>query len=782
MPQDRSIEIKVESVGKTACGKCGTVVDVSTAPVFSTVRCPKCGSVLTTPGKFGEYVLLKELGRWQMGVTYKAFEKALGRYVAIKVMAASGRKDPKRVKAFLAEGRALASLDHPNAVRVFSLGQERRQPYIVMELVGGRSMGQMLGAGKPMGEARVLEIATDVARALRAAGRIGLIHGDIKPDNIVLNEKGRAKLVDFGAARFGGGKVRTDAAAGIPYYVAPEQVSGASGDHRADIYSLGATLFHGLAGSPPFPGTARTDVLRARVEKPAPNLMSVRQGLELHTIQVVARMLERDPDKRYQNYDDLLGDLHKACLTAGVESALEADADRTPAPGSARRLPLGKMLAVAVSMAVVGVAVWAVFFRGGVSPAPVAPVAPVISPAGKPAQTTVKKVARPMFPSRRRAGGGNIDVVISCRTRGAEIYYTIDGSKPTRQSARWQGGLRVNPGVTLSARAFLGGWQPSEITRTVIGRGEVLQASAGEMRRRANAAWQEVKRLDSNPHIKAGLHRCAQLLRNAADLYDKESYASARIAYEKLLAQCMEIRVTQLVRLAAIYARHSAESAIKSVPGFGRPDRPSGPWKQVADVARQAKAAFDRKDFVKARDLWTQAAVEIGKRHKGAARDVNEYQGFILAWFVSGPYAGKPGAALFNVVFGPEKNDKNAAWRPLVFHRQDHYAVDLNTAISTADNCAVYVRTRVHSPVAQGARLELGSDDAVKVWLNGKKIHGRNKARGMTVGEDVIRVKLSAGWNDLMLKVIDYQGDWGFCCRIRKPDGKPLNGLKIEAK
>jgi hypothetical protein len=779
MPQDRSIEIKVESVGKTACGKCGTVVDVSTAPVFSTVRCPKCGSVLTTPGKFGEYVLLKELGRWQMGVTYKAFEKALGRYVAIKVMAASGRKDPKRVKAFLAEGRALASLDHPNAVRVFSLGQEHRQPYIVMELVGGRSMGQMLGAGKPMGEARVLEIATDVARALRAAGRIGLIHGDIKPDNIVLNEKGRAKLVDFGAARSGGGEVQTDAATGIPYYVAPEQVSGTSADHRADIYSLGATLFHGLAGAPPFPGTEGDDVLRARIEKPAPNLMSVRQGLELHTIQVVARMLERDPDKRYQNYDDLLGDLHKACLAAGVESALEADADRTPPPSSARRLPLGKMLAVAVAMTVVGVAVWAVFFRAGVSPAPVAPVIP---PAAKPAQTTVKKVARPMFPSRRRTAGGNIDVVISCRTRGAEIYYTIDGSKPTRKSARWQGGLRVNPGVTLSARAFLDGWKPSEITRTVIGRGEVLQAAVGEMRRRANAAWQEVKRLDSNPHIKARLDRCAQLLRNAADLYDEKSYASAKIAYEKLLAQCAEISAIPLARLAAIYARHSAQSAIESVPGFGRLDRPSGQWKQVAADARQAKAAFDSKDFAKARDLWTQAAVEIGKRHKGPARDVNKHQGFVLAWFVSGPYAGKPGPALFDVAFGPEKNDKSVAWRPLLFDRPDHYAVDLNAAISTADNCLVYVRTRVHSPVAQGARLELGSDDAVKVWLNGKKIHGKNKARGMRPGEDIVRVKLSAGWNDLMLKVIDHAGDWGFCCRIRKPNGKPLNGLKIEAK
>jgi len=779
MPQDGPIEIKVDSAEKTACHKCRTVVDTSQHPAFSTVTCPNCGAAFATPGKLGPYVLLKELGHGLMGVTYKGFETALGRYVTIKMMSASLGKDPKRIKAFLAEGRALARLDHPNAVRVFSLGQEKRQPYIVMELVDGRSMAQMLDTNEPMDEVRVLEIATGVARALRAAGRVGLIHGDVKPDNIVLDEKGRAKLVDFGISRFGSAKVQGGAAVDMPYYAAPEQVSNASMDFRADIYSLGATLFHGLAGAPPFGGTVLTDVLKARLEKPAPNLISMRQGLGPYTIQVVAKMLERDPGKRYQNYDDLLGDLHKACLAAGVESALEADADRTPAPASARRLPLGKMLSVAAGLMVACVAVWAVFFRGRAEPVPVAPVTP---PVGKPAQTVVKKVARPLFPSRRRAAGGNIDVVISCLTPGAEIYYTIDGSKPTRKSARWQGGLMVKPGVTLSAQAFLDGWRPSEITRTVIGRGEALQAAAGEIRSRANAAWQEVNGLDSNPDIKVRLGRCAQLHRNAADLYDKESYASAKIAYGKLLVLCVEIRVEQLVRLAAIYARDSAQSAIKSVPGFGTLDRPSGSWKQVAADARQAKAAFDRKDFVKARDLWTQAAVEIGKRHKGSARDVSKHQGFILAWFVSGPYAGKPGPALFNAAFGPEKNDKNAAWRPLLFDRLDHYAVDLNAAISTADNCAVYVRTRVHSPVAQAVRLELGSDDAIKVWLNGKQIHGKNKSRGMTVGEDIVKVKLSAGWNDLMLKVINHSGDWGFCCRIRKPDGKPLNGLKIDAQ
>jgi len=777
--QDRPIEIKIDSAARTACCKCGKVVNTSNSPVFSTVTCPNCGAAFSTPGRLGPYVLLKELGWGLMGVTYKGFEKALGRYVAIKVMAASLGKDPKRLKAFLAEGRTLARLDHPNAVRIFSLGQEKGQPYIVMELVAGRSIAQILGARKCMDEAGVLEVATGVARALRAAARVGLMHGDVKPDNIVLDERGRAKLVDFGIARFGSAKVHGAAAVDdIPYYLAPEQVSAASVDFRADIYSLGATMFHSLTGAPPFDGTVLADVLKARLVKPAPNLMSMRKGLGMHTIQVVAKMLETDPGRRYQSYDDLLLDLHKACLAAGVESALEADADRAAAPGPARRFARGRILAVAMAMVVACVAVWAVFFRGAAKPKPAAP------PLSRTVLTTPQKVARPIFSSKRQGTDGNIDVVISCRTPDAEIYYTTDGDEPTRKSQRWKGGLAVKPGVTLSARAFVDGRRPSGITRTVIGRAEALRASAGEMRSRANAAWQGLKGLGSNLDIEARLGRCAQLHRNAADLYDKESYASAKTAYEKLLALCLEIRDVPLVRLAAIYARDSAKSAVMSVPGFGTLDRPTKPWMQVADNAKQAQAAFAREDFAKARDLWTQVAVEIGQRRSGPARDVNEDQGFILAWFVSGPYEvkGKLGKDLFDTVFGPEKNDRNAAWRPLFHRMNNNWAVDLNTAISTADNCAVYVRTRIHSPLAQDARLELGSDDAIKVWLNGRKIHGKNESRGITAGQDVVRASLSPGWNDLMLKVIDYSGDWGFCCRIRKPDGTTLNGLTIEAK
>ena len=461
---------------------------------------------------------------------------------------------------------------------------------------------------------------------------------------------------------------------------------------------------------------------------------------------------------------------------AAFTGVAEADVDIIPLARPAPGLGLGKILRIAVALAVVCVAVWAMFFRGGAQPAPVAP-------PEQPTQTLPRKVARPTFPSRRRTAEGNIDVIISCRTSDAEIHYTIDGSEPTRKSESWKGRLVVAPGATLSARAFLDGWRPSEITRIVIGRDEMLRATASEIRSGANAAWQSLKSLDSHPYIKARLERCVLLYNSAANLYDKKAYASAKIAYEKLLALCLEIRVAPLVRLAAIYARQSAESAIMSVPGFGDPDAPAEPWKRIAAGANEAEAAFDREDFVKARDLWTQVAVEISKRRPAAATDVSEHQGFILAWFGAGPYtvADTLGMELFDVPFGPEENDENVAWRPLLYG-MDTWGINLDVAIANGDNRAAYVRTRVHSPAEQLVRLELGSNDAIKAWLNGKQIHGKNGPRDMKAGQDVVSVKLSAGWNDLMLKVIDHEGGWTFCCRIRKPDGTALNGLKIEAK
>ena len=610
MSQERSIEIQADSVGKTACPKCGSVVKAGGAPAFSILQCPKCQAKFAAPGKLGGFVLLKEIGRGQMGVTYKAFEKVLGRYVAIKVMRASLGSDPKRVKDFMAEGRALASLDHPNAVRIFSIGQEKGQPYIVMELVNGRSVGHLMGLEKKLSEPRALEIVTGVARALRAASEIGLIHSDVKPDNIVLDEKGRAKLVDFGIARFGPGKLEADAAIGTPYYVAPEQVLRASVDHRTDIYSLGATLFHALAGVPPFPGTELKDVLNARLKRPAPSVMKVCRGLHLETVQVVAKMLEKDPDQRYQNYDELLKDLRKACWAAGAELTQEADdIPLGKTVSSEHESSMGKVVFVLLLLlAAAGAAgAWAIFFRGNGQPD---------TGSGTTVPTPPGQVAAPVFSPQGRTIAGPIDVRVSCDTPEADIRYTTSGKVPTRKARQWRGAIEIMPGTTLRARAFREGLEPSEIVQSVYGRDSVVLKDVVGIRSEAEAAWKAVQGYDKGQGFADKLEQCRKLYEQANELYRKEAYAPAKMPYKRVLFLCNGLKTLEGTRKTARESRDRARAAIKSVSDFGTVDKPDEAWKPVAATALKARVMFDRGEFVKAYGLWGQVVGQIDQRYK----------------------------------------------------------------------------------------------------------------------------------------------------------------------
>ena len=320
-------DIQATNMHRTACPKCAQVVDVSQVPPFETVECDHCHSRFAAPGMLGPYVLLKHLGKGEMGLTFKAYEKAMGRHVAVKVLRKSLCDEATLVDGFFSEARALASLDHPNIARGFSVGEAQGQPYIVMELVDGKAMDKLFTPEAPLDEHRAIEIGMGVGEALQAATGKGLIHSDVKPANILINAAGVPKLVDFGIARFGGGRLGARDAIGTPYYLAPEQVLRESIDLRTDIYGLGATLFHAIAGVPPFAGTKVKDVMGARLTGPAPDLRSLRQDIHPETAAVIARMLERDPARRYGDYESLLNDLRRAKDIC----AASAPAGRTPA-------------------------------------------------------------------------------------------------------------------------------------------------------------------------------------------------------------------------------------------------------------------------------------------------------------------------------------------------------------------------------------------------------------------------------------------------------------------
>lgn len=312
----KDIGIITDQVAETTCSKCGCKIDVAGLDPFMAVECPDCGSIENVPAKLGQFLLLNMIGKGGMGGVYYAEDTALGRHVAIKVMLQTLGDNKEFVETFKREAQAVAKLNHPNIVQIYAFGKEKGQPYIVMELVSGQRLDKMMEGGRQVDQALVMKIAVDVADALKAADEIGLVHGDIKPENILLDEKGSAKLVDFGLATF----AHQGAAEGIwgtPYYIAPEKIKRQPVDARSDIYSLGATLYHALTGKPPFEGKTPIDVVKARLEHDPVEPSVLRPKIDRTVEGIVMRMLQRQPVRRFPNYSSLLGDLRKVLLVLG---------------------------------------------------------------------------------------------------------------------------------------------------------------------------------------------------------------------------------------------------------------------------------------------------------------------------------------------------------------------------------------------------------------------------------------------------------------------------------
>ena len=297
------------------CQHCGRAMDLSKAKPLSVVPCPNCQRPVRVTAKFGAFDLVKYLGGGAMAKVYQGMDRTLKRPVAIKIIQQPPHSNEKAIKKCLEEARALAALNHSHVVQIYSVGQINGQPYIVMEYVDGGRLDQLIEGGRPLDEARALEIALDVADGLAAAWGVGLVHGDVKPENILVDSQGVAKLVDFGIARFKHLQHRGQVY-GTPHYVAPEVALKKRIDHRADIYSLGATLYHTLTGQFPFPGQNANEMILARLETLPVDPRTYRPTLQIRTVETVMTMLEPNPRGRQSDYHRLLEDLHTALAAA----------------------------------------------------------------------------------------------------------------------------------------------------------------------------------------------------------------------------------------------------------------------------------------------------------------------------------------------------------------------------------------------------------------------------------------------------------------------------------
>jgi serine/threonine-protein kinase len=255
------------------------------------------------------YRLLERIDEGGAGEVWHARDERLGRDVAVKLLGAEA--DPAFRERFTDEARRAATISHPNVVTVFDEGEDGPDAFMVMEHVRGRTLREVVserGALTPIEAARIV---AQVADALDAAHAAGVIHCDVKPANVILDERGTAKLTDFGVARAARGPAEHELVA-TPRYIAPERIEGKPPTPASDVYGLGLVAYELLAGQPPFDGLETDDLLRERLEGPPPSLRRARVGIGAEIDLVIAKALARDPTRRYQAAGEFARDLLSA--------------------------------------------------------------------------------------------------------------------------------------------------------------------------------------------------------------------------------------------------------------------------------------------------------------------------------------------------------------------------------------------------------------------------------------------------------------------------------------
>ena len=292
------------------CPACGVSFDTSDAEPLARVECPNCGEKVRAERMFHNFLIVETVGVGGMGSVYKARDTLLDRFVALKLLRKDLEGGLDETAQLQHEARMAASVNHPNIVQVFSSGTDHGQFYLVMELVERGSLDDFIEQHTRLPEEQVLEAGIQTAKGLRAAYAKGLIHRDVKPANILFADEHLAKIGDFGLAG-----VAAEARGeiwGTPYYVAPERLNQQPEDFRSDIYSLGATLFHALAGKAPIEGETNS-ATELRALKQQPLLLSlVAPEVSPDTARVLQRMIAPEPAQRFSSYDDLVAELERA--------------------------------------------------------------------------------------------------------------------------------------------------------------------------------------------------------------------------------------------------------------------------------------------------------------------------------------------------------------------------------------------------------------------------------------------------------------------------------------
>jgi len=322
----------------------------------------------------GRYELEEVVGHGGMSSVYRAHDSLLERYVALKVLHQQYNEDEDFVERFKREARSVAQLQHPNIVTVIDRGEDDGRQYIVFEYIEGENLKELVVRKGRLDVRAALEIALEIARGLAFAHDHGLVHRDVKPQNVLLNGDGGAKVTDFGIARsldVERSVTQTGTVLGTSNYIAPEQASGQPVDAHTDVYSLGIVLYEMLTGEVPFPGENFVAVAMKHIQEPPPSVLDARGDVPLRIAEMIDRALEKDPEQRFPTMDAFateieanLAELDRGedgAITMVVPAAQRLQRQRHRKSVSPLPLLIGLLGALAIAAVVIGL----LTLRGG---------------------------------------------------------------------------------------------------------------------------------------------------------------------------------------------------------------------------------------------------------------------------------------------------------------------------------------------------------------------------------------------------------------------------------
>jgi len=281
----------------------------------------------------GSYEVKSEIGHGGMGVVYKAYDKVLNRYVALKIIPPQFASDEQKLKRFLREAKNIAKLSHPSIVPIYYTGNERGINFIAMKYVEGKTLAEVIDQEAPLPPMRALLIAREIAEGLSHAHDLNIVHRDIKPENIMIDKAGAVQIMDFGLARsnFAGEKLTESGIfLGTPEYSAPEQIKSSYADPRSDLYSLGVIFYEMLCRTLPFEADTPYELFQTILHEDYTPVCEINPLVPAVLEGIIDKLLMKEPNKRYQTAQELIDDFETAVNL--IEKGAKAETQELPRP------------------------------------------------------------------------------------------------------------------------------------------------------------------------------------------------------------------------------------------------------------------------------------------------------------------------------------------------------------------------------------------------------------------------------------------------------------------